>query len=121
VKVLVTGDRFWDDYETILGELEKLPSGSIVVHGACRGADTIAGEIAKALGHEVRPYPADWVRYRRGAGPVRNRQMLREENLPDEPIDLVLGFHKNIKESKGTKDMLSISDAAGVQTRLVVG
>ncbi len=121
MKVLVTGDRFWDDYEATLRELEGLPKDCIIVHGACRGADTIAGEIAKALGMEVRPYPADWGRYGRGAGPVRNRQMLKEEHLPDEPIDLVLGFHKNIQESRGTKDMLAISRAAGVQTRLVVG
>ena len=121
MKVLVTGDREWDDFETTLVELEKLPSGSIIIHGGCRGADTIAGEIAKALGFTVRVYPADWARYGRGGGVVRNRQMLKEENLPGEPIDLVLGFHKNIKESRGTRDMLKVSDDAGVKTRLVVG
>lgn len=121
MKVLITGGRFWNDYETVLKELEKLPSGSIIIHGACCGADTIAGEIAKALGFTVREYPADWSTYPRAAGAIRNRLMLERENLPDEPIELVLAFHKDIEESKGTKDMLNISDAVGVKTRLVSG
>lgn len=116
MKVLVCGGREWDNYEAVLRELEALPRDAIIVHGACRGADTIAGEIAKALGHQVREYPADWARYGRGAGPIRNRQMLREERP-----DLVIGFHDSIDESSGTRDMLNISRLAGVQTRLVTG
>jgi hypothetical protein len=106
MKVLVTGDRRWVDVERVVEELQKLPSGTIVVHGACRGADVTCAAVAEALGFEVRPYPADWVRYPRAAGPIRNQQMLDAENKPGEPIDLCLAFHNDIENSSGTSDMV---------------
>ena len=115
IVVLVTGDRDWNNYDSIRTELEKLPSGSAVVHGACRGADRIAGEIAEELGLEPRPYPADWRRYRGGAGPIRNQQMLDEE--PE--ISLVLAFHPDLTKSKGTKDMVERSEKAGKPVRRI--
>jgi hypothetical protein len=47
-------------------------------HGGAKGADTIAGLIARELGKFVTEFPADWNRYGKGAGPIRNRQMLDE-------------------------------------------
>ena len=60
MKVLITGSRDWTDVETIVEELSKFPPGTIVVHGACRGADNVADAIAEALGLDVRKYPAAW-------------------------------------------------------------
>lgn len=118
MKVLVTGGQNWDDYERILRELQKFPAGTIIVHGACKGADIIAGELAKELSFVVREYPADWTTYRRAAGPIRNRHMLNVEHTDDEPIDLVLAFHDNIGSSRGTKDMLNVATQAGIVCRL---
>lgn len=61
-------------------------SGYEVIHGAARGADTLAAEEAKRFGARVRPFPADWERYGRAAGPIRTRQML------DERPDIVMAF-----------------------------
>jgi YspA, cpYpsA-related SLOG family len=112
VKVLVCGSREWLSQAAIERELSKLPEESIIVHGACRGADNIAGFVGKALGFEVRPYPAQWGRYGRGAGPVRNQQMLDEEHLPDEPIDVVMAFHGDQGLGVGTVDMVKRSRKA---------
>jgi len=115
VKVLVCGSRRWLDQGAIERELRKLPPGTVVIHGAAAGADNIAGYVAKdILGFEVRAYPADWAKYRRGAGPVRNRQMLREEH-PDadgEHIDKVLAFHEDPELGKGTRDMVALARRA---------
>lgn len=107
MKVLVTGDRNWTNREVIERELRKLPPGSIVVHGAARGADSIAGEIARRLGFEVRPYPADWDTHGKAAGPMRNAEMLRREHLLHSPIEKVLAFHSDFENSRGTKDMVT--------------
>lgn len=117
-KILVTGDRKWEDIPRVVEELRGYRPGTILVHGACVGADIICAAVAEALRFEVRPYPADWEKYKRAAGPIRNRQMLEVENKPDEPIDLVLAFHNNIEESSGTADMLDCVVKAGLPWKL---
>ena len=115
MKVLITGDRNWTNRAVIRHVLlNTLPDNSIIVHGGARGADSIAGEIAKKWDIKVLVYPAQWDSYGTSAGPIRNRQMLKEN--PD--IKLVLAFHNNINESKGTKDMCSIADKQGIPVRL---
>lgn len=119
MKVLVTGDREWDDIKTVIDVLEQLPPDTILVHGACRGADNTCAAVAEALGFTVRPYPADWDRFRRGAGPIRNQQMLDCEHRPDEPVDLCLAFHNNFSQSRGTRDMVSRVEKAKITWRLI--
>lgn len=76
MRVIVCGGRAYADKEAITAELSMLPPGTVVVHGGAPGADTIAGEVAKALGLVVEAHPADWRRWGRGAGPRRNAEML---------------------------------------------
>ena len=99
MKVLVTVDRAWQNWAAIWRELAKLPPDTRVIHGGCRGADRIAGHIAKALGMDVVAYPADWNTHGKAAGPIRNSMMLRHERP-----DLVLAFHPDLKHSRGTAD-----------------
>ena len=112
MKVLVCGSRNWLSQMVIERELSKLPPGSIIVHGACRGADNIAGFVGKTLGFEVRAYPAQWGEYGQRAGPLRNQQMLDEEHLPDEPIEQLLAFHEKRTLGVGTADMVWRSRSA---------
>lgn len=46
-----------------------------VIHGAAKGADWLAGEVAKALGYPVFTFPADWDTHAKAAGPLRNQAM----------------------------------------------
>jgi hypothetical protein len=113
MRVLVCGDRNWIDECTIERELENfVPSSTTVIHGAARGADSIGGKIAKELGMAVEEYPALWDTHGKAAGPIRNRQML------DSKPDLVLAFHDNLEESRGTKHMVEIAKKAGIETKL---
>lgn len=75
MRVLVTGSRFWRLRFMIREDLEKLPSGTTIVHGDAPGADTIAGDIAKELGFTVEAHPADWKKHGCSAGPIRNAEM----------------------------------------------
>lgn len=119
MKILVTGDRNWDDpvaigkaiLETISEfDITLSESDITVVHGAARGADSLAGEVSKTFGFRVLEFPAQWNLYGRAAGPIRNQQMLDEN--PD--IDVCLSFHKNLNESKGTRDMVNRVTNAGI-------
>jgi len=74
------------------------------------GADLMSGRAAEYLNIPSIGHPAQWDRDGRAAGPIRNRQMLIEH--PE--IELVLGFHDNIRQSKGTKDMLTVASNRGI-------
>jgi hypothetical protein len=109
MRILICGDRHWTDRRSIEAYLSKYePETTVVVHGGAQGADTIAGEAAVQMGMVVEKYLADWQQYGRAAGPIRNRQML------DSQVDLVVWFHLDIDSSKGTKNMVAEADRAGV-------
>ena len=109
-RVLVCGDRDWHDRTAIRKYLLTVESGSTVIHGAQRGADRIAGEVADKLGLAVEAYPAQWTRFGRAAGPIRNKQML-VEGKPE----LVVFFHLNLAASHGTKNMVGQARRAGIR------
>ena len=113
-KILVTGDREWDDVPRVVEALSVYAPGTVLVHGACRGADNVCAAVAETLGFIVRGYPADWTRYPRAAGPIRNQQMLDMEHWTNGPIDVCLAFHNHIEDSKGTADMVHRAGKAHV-------
>ena len=109
MRLLVCGDRNWTDKRPIEAYLSTfIPGTTVVIHGGARGADTIAGEVATQMGMTVEQYPADWAQYGRAAGPVRNRQMLNSQ------IDLVVWFHRDIASSRGTRNMIAQAGQAGI-------
>jgi hypothetical protein len=99
-RIVVCGPRNWDRpfYVFLVVAGLKIHYGSkiTIVHGAARGVDTMAGEAAKRLGLDVDSHPADWKRWGKAAGMIRNRTML------DSNIDMVVG----IGNGKGTNDCL---------------
>lgn len=62
--------------------LHKKFKFTCIIDGAARGADTLAYRWAKLRGIPTERYAADWVKFKRAAGPIRNRQMI-EEGKPD--------------------------------------
>jgi hypothetical protein len=124
--ILVSGDRNWTEYPVIFEALTKAwedwskregaTPGSrnvMVIHGAANGADKLAGKAAFMLGFGIRATPADWNKYKKGAGPVRNSLMLKENK-----VDLVLAFHDHLADSKGTRDMVQKALEIGKPVRL---
>lgn len=121
MRVLICGDRNWTDDDMVLEELLRETKEArtvdvdvVVIHGCARGADTAGGLAAMSLGFEVQRFPAQWDRYGKRAGILRNQQML-DEGKPD----LVLAFHDDLANSKGTGHMVRIARAAGVPVRVV--
>lgn len=113
MRVIICGDRNWTDRDTIEEYIKTLPPESIIIHGDCRGVDTIANEFAIKHGHWINDFPAHWGIYGAAAGPIRNGEMLKY-GYPD----LVVAFHDNLEKSKGTKDMIRQAKAAGVPTEV---
>lgn len=88
LRVLITGSRDWTDFETIFKALDdalSLASGRgvplRVVHGAARGADSIAqawydDRKAKGVDVQIERHPAKWTTLGKRAGTVRNLEMI---------------------------------------------
>jgi len=113
MKILICGDRKWTDEQKIIDVLfPYVFKNPTIIHGAAKGADTIGGRIAKVYNLRVNPYRSDWSKHGKSAGPIRNRDMLKLNP------DVVLAFHNNLDESKGTKDMISIAREAGIEVKV---
>jgi hypothetical protein len=115
--VLVTGDRYWKDYQFILNVIRDWHDGlgiRLLVHGACWGADNLCDRAATEIGIPTDPNPAPWESMGLQAGPWRNRNMIHA--WPE--IETVLAFHDHIKTSTGTKDMIKVALNLGKQVVL---
>ena len=82
-KILVCGGRHFESYgllKVVLGKLlEKFHmdiSKSEIVSGHCQGADMLGEKYAEQYGIPVKIFPAYWKKYKRKAGPIRNKQMI---------------------------------------------
>ena len=79
MKILVCGGRNYQDRTRVFATLDRIHEKAAIttiVHGAARGADTLAAEWAKYRHVQCEPYAADWKRDGKRAGYVRNRIML---------------------------------------------
>jgi YspA, cpYpsA-related SLOG family len=115
-RVLFCGGRDYTDRATIKAWLSKVQKQGYdtLIEGEARGADTIAREEAEKMGFTVLKFPADWTKYHRAAGPIRNRQMLIEGKP-----ELVVAFHDVLSNSKGTKNMVETARRARVETIVI--
>ncbi len=113
-RVLICGDRNWKNRELIKQYIYSLPEGSVLIHGACRGADEISGEYGKERGFSILAFPAEWNKYGKPAGPIRNKQMI-VEGKPN----TVVAFHNNIKESRGTANMLKQAEKYNIPYTII--
>lgn len=112
--VLICGSREWTNGWVILRELMRFPAEkTTIIHGEARGADSLAGTLAELLGMFVIPVRVKWEIYGKAAGPIRNKQMLAMGP------DMVIAFHNDLKNSKGTKDMVKIATKQGVFVEVI--
>src|SRR6266545_8028514 len=109
-RILVTGSREWTDFAAIVEALRewKAPA-AVLVEGGARGADRLAATIWRAWGLTVEEHPADWDRYGRRAGYLRNREMIAAG------ADVCLAFI--LDNSRGATHCANAAETAGIPTR----
>lgn len=115
MRVLVCGDRHWTDTEFIYNTLDRLALEvyiDCIIEGDAIGVDRIAGFWARSHSIDNFKYPADWNNWGKRAGPIRNYEMLLKGNP-----DLVVSFHDDLRNSRGTKHMMEIAEKANKEVR----
>lgn len=113
--VIVTGARDWSAYHVIADALREFDaSRTLLLHGACRGADLIAAEVA--WDYEMQIIPLPYVSgMGRAGGPYRNeREIIIASALRDVHWNsAVLAFHDKLRTgSAGTLDTVKRALAA---------
>ena len=74
-RILVTGERHYSDRDTVAHAFDLyVHSEDTIVHGDAPGADTLCREEAEKRGIITETHPANWDRFGRAAGPMRNSE-----------------------------------------------
>ena len=108
MRIAVTGGRTYAKREVVFQALDRVHErhpDMILVHGGAPGADAIAAWWALAREVEQDRHPAEWKTHGRGAGPIRNQEMV------DSGLDGLVAF----PGGNGTADMTRRCEAAGVR------
>lgn len=115
-RILITGSRNWTNRSVIdralrnawqqLGERKD----AVLVHGAARGADSLAAWIWASKGFPVEAHPAKWDDFGKRAGYIRNKTMV------DLGADVCLAFP--LGESRGTRNCMDLARKAGIEVRV---
>jgi hypothetical protein len=104
-KVIIAGSRNYNEYKTLVKVCDNILYNKrdthkiIIVSGAANGADKLGEKYARLRGYEIDSHPADWDKYGRSAGHIRNSEM---GNVADAAII----FWDEV--SPGSKSMIEI-------------
>lgn len=108
MNLLITGGREFTDLPMVFDAIAKLNESipiDYLVHGDAKGADKLADKVAKSLGISRIIFPANWDKFYKAAGAIRNRSMITMVS-----IDLVLAF----PGGTGTADMKKQAETNGI-------
>ncbi len=108
MRVIICGGRKFWERARMYQELDRIDSEKrilTVITGGANGADFLAQSWAEARLKHLVVFEAQWDKYGKSAGPIRNEQMLKESGP-----DLVIAF----PGGRGTAHMIAISRRDGV-------
>ena len=117
MKVVIAGSRDFNDYEymkqmldqqiyDLAEKLNLLDEGVEIISGGARGADKLGEKYSKDRGYGLKIFPADWNKYGKRAGYLRNKQMAQY-------ADVCICFWDG--RSKGTKHMIDLANKYGLK------
>jgi hypothetical protein len=112
MKIIIAGSRGFDDYETLCRICDHMLQNQKVVEivsGAARGADKLGECYAKDRGYPVRQFFANWDKFGKSAGYIRNEEMAR-------CADALIVFWDGV--SKGTKHMIDLAKKYGLKIKI---
>ena len=111
IRLLVCGSRTFKDfdmmYDAIAGFI-KQHGPDVIIEGGAQGADKMAHAIAVARGVPTETYRAEWSKYGKSAGYIRNKKMLYE----GKPTHGMAFFNK--VKTNGTANMIDLLNDAGI-------
>lgn len=84
MQLIIAGTRDFNDYALLKRRLTYFLQNAIVrqteieiVSGGCQGADALGERYTQENNFKLKLFPADWAKYGKAAGPIRNADMAR--------------------------------------------
>lgn len=111
LKVIIAGSRTFNDLEMVEEVMKEFPDVSEVVCGCAAGADECGRQWADRHRIMVTPFPAEWDKYGRAAGYIRNTEM-------GDYADILVAFWDG--KSRGTKHMIDYMKKLGKHGKVVL-
>lgn len=115
-RVIIAGTRYFNDYAVLCAVCDRLLADKVkqgfdivIVSGGCAGADMLGEAYAKERGYQVERYPAQWERYGKKAGRIRNAEMANN-------ADALIAYWNG--ESRGTRHMIETAREKGLAIRI---
>lgn len=108
MRTIIAGSRGLASYNTMLRAIDAIRPNwtpTVVVSGTAQGADRLGERWANENGVPVERFPADWDRYGKRAGYLRNEQMA-------DHAEALLALWDG--KSRGTKHMIDIANRKGL-------
>ncbi len=102
-RVVIAGCRNYNDYNEAKKFIDACilnickENEIIILSGGASGADALGERYAQENDFKIERYPADWDKYGKAAGPIRNKEMA-------EKCDYVICFWDG--KSSGTRSMI---------------
>lgn len=85
MNLIIAGCRDFTDrdfiYEGIDSFINEHGEPDLIIEGGAKGVDRMAYYYAKDNGIPVKVFPADWNKYGRAAGPIRNEEMAKHPGI----------------------------------------
>lgn len=116
MRVIIAGSRDFNDYRLLEKRMNyylqniKYKEEIIIISGVANGADKLGERYAKEYGYRVIQFPANWDKYGRGAGHIRNEEMAQNANA-------CVVFIKN--RSKGSLNMINNAKKYKLNLRVI--
>jgi hypothetical protein len=102
-KVIIAGSRGFNNYEYLVKTMDHLLQNKKlveIVSGTAKGADSLGEKYAEERSHSVKQFPANWDKYGKKAGYLRNEEMAKY-------ADACVCFWDG--RSPGTKHMIKLA------------
>jgi hypothetical protein len=110
MKTIIAGTRDIKNPKHLLEAIRLAEQNGIyldeIVSGMAVGPDYMGYRYGLAKGIPVKPFPADWIRFGKAAGPIRNQKMAEYANALIAIWD---------GKSTGTHDMIERAKACGLK------
>ena len=111
MKLAIVGSRNFTDYKRLSRIIDEVKGEiTLIISGGARGADTLAERYAKEKAIPYLIFPANWDRYGKGAGILRNQDIV-------DNAEAMIAFLA--PESRGTRDSIKRAQAEHIPVHIV--
>lgn len=113
MKVIVAGGRKFNNYNLLKTTLNNILSNKTdieIVSGTANGADKLGERYAEQYNYHIKKFPAEWDKYGKSAGYIRNEEMAKY-------ADALVAYWDGI--SKGTRHMIDLAEKHNLKVRVI--